>query len=140
MTKKRKSFDERLDDALRNIVSSGAQTDFEAALRDLNRIVESIKKRYFGQSAHILLNAEPGFTTNIGMQMKVVVRIPKFRYRDVLFHAYIPQGGYPVGLDLGTEAPLPCGNRSELEDHIFEFVVLPDVNARMHQYRELAEQ
>ena len=129
-------FEEKLDHALQGVVQG--VTPFAAARGDLEGIVRTLERRFATGKAHgkLQFRVVPGFQVNIGQQMKVVARIPNQHFEDVLFRAYVLPQGYPVGLDLYGEQPVPCGNAEELENRIVEFISRPEVNDRMLQYRD----
>ena len=103
--------------------------------RVLKEAIEATVEAYKDQGLRLVI--EPGFETELGRQLNVVVRIDSIQFRDVLFRAYVPSSGFPVSLDLFGENVRTCQDEKELRAAILEFIGRKDVSLRI---RELAEE
>lgn len=84
----------------------------------------------------ILIELIPGLQTNMGQQFNVKLRVPKRRFQDGLFRAYIPVEGLPVTLDLYGDDLVPCHDLDEMQQQIAHF--LKEIEPRLAQYRTFA--
>ncbi len=103
-------------------LQSDPQVDpgYRSVLDTLHEVAHAIAAA--GGIADALVRAVPGFETNLGQEVKVVLSIPSQPYQETLFRAYVPTDGFPVALDLYGEATEPCADTKELEDRIIGFL------------------
>ena len=98
----------------------------------------ALQDRVFGTTAsNGRFYLEQGFSTNYGLQSKVVVRIENPPYQDVFFRFYVPLAGFPVVLDLWDEELTACDDLDQLEDKLSNFLDNPEVLARLTGYSEI---
>jgi hypothetical protein len=111
----------------------------DKATDKLQSVCRSLAERLFGgrKSGSVVL--EPGFTTNMGLEQKVVVEVSARSFRDVLFRAYVPVDGYPVEVDFYGENPVRCTSESDLDKAVGQFIKRPEVLARLKQYMSLGQ-
>jgi hypothetical protein len=132
-------FRTRLETVLKH---NGDGSDYRKTYEALKRIVDAIASSLNGNAGREKLRIllEPGFLSDQGQQLNVVVAIPTIQYRDVLFRAYVPVGGYPTYLDLYGEELLPCEGEMDLENRILAFLARPEVRERLHILQDTAAQ
>ena len=133
------NFEQRLDEALSRL-NNTAVDDFTRVLKKLKDIASALQRRLTKGIApnQIVVSIAPGFQVNIGQQMNCTIRVPTKNFTDILFRAYVPAQGYPVGLDLVGEELLPCGTEVELENNIIQFLARPEITERLRQWIELS--
>ena len=118
----------------RALDASGDQS--RAALDHLQGLARELEQAVQADGLHV--QVEPGYMVNAGLQGRVVLAIPSRNYRDVLFRAYIPAGGYPLSLDLYGEELIPCADAQELREQVAAFLTRPDIVARLNALRDIA--
>ncbi len=133
------SFADRLDSALGQV--SGKTQSYLESFRTLRETAQELQTWLKGPStnndAPISVDVEPGFQSQMGQQLNVVVQIPNRGVRDTLFRAYVPAAGAPVNLDFYGEEPVPSGTPQEIQENVLNFLTQPEIVSRMNMYREL---
>lgn len=114
----------------KNLGEITTNPEFETVVNILSSVAEAIEEEY--SDAKIKIGIEPGFTSNLGRQMNLVMRIKPISFREVLFRAYIPTAGFPVQLDLFGEDLQSCTDKDELQEQILDFLQRDDVSQKIH--------
>ena len=125
---------DNLDAQLGQILASPDQPGYVEATNALHQLVAALERALAPGSVQITL--EPGYQTNLGLQINAVVRVPARQFQEVLFRAYVPVDGWPVSLDLGDKQPKPCGDVALLTEEFLGFV--RSVRQRLDALREIA--
>lgn len=127
-------FKEALDKTLQ---LGPQEKSYQEAYQQLEEAAQSIAEwiRQADGTNDLDVRVEPGFHSNLGQQLNIVLRIPDLLVRDTLFRAYVPPAGQ-VNLDFFGEQPVPSGI-PDLQGHILEFLGRPEVKSRMNLYRQL---
>ena len=127
------------ESAEKNIEKLDLSKTLEAdKVRDkLLKICNELEKKLFSPGKG-MVRLEPGFTTNKGLEQKVVIEVPDRKYRDVLFRAFVPVDGYPSEIDFYGEEPVRCGTEEEIDIALIDFIGLTEVQYRLKQYKSVA--
>lgn len=105
--------------------------------RALTEFAETLEG-LLGNRRHLQVLLEPGYQTNLGLQMNVLLLIPSRAFRDVFFRAYVPPAGFPVALDLFGEEPVLCPDESKLEEELLNFLKTPQVRIKLEELKRFA--
>jgi len=113
--------------------------EFQAAYTAIQEmavgILRLLKK---GTKKPIHVKVEPGYTTNLGTQLNLVVEIPSRKYQWILLRAYVPSGGTPISLDFIGEDVTKCNDIRAMEDEVIKFLNRPAVLDTLRTLRTLA--
>jgi len=125
-------FETQVGQILREPVSP----TYREAVTALQSIARAIQKQLGQDGPQVAV--EPGCYIALGQQLNVAVRVPRTGFEEVLFRAYVPDTGYPIGLDLFGGEPVECADEMELQNQVLAFLRRPEVRNRMAWLRETA--
>lgn len=100
-----------------------APIDFTRPLQVLQQVSEAIGKNL---SPGLVCLLEPGFTTNLGQEWRLVIESPP-HWTHIVLRAHVPINGYPVQLDLYEEELIRCIDEAALRLELENFIKRPEI-------------
>jgi hypothetical protein len=114
----------------------GAYAEAIATIQEVAQGIQDILPKAAAKKKGAVVQLEPGFPSQLGQQINVVLKIAENNVSDTLFRIYVtPDGRF--NLDLYGEQPIVCADKEALEAQILAFLARPEVVARLNLYRDL---